>query len=47
VVFLFKFTAIGQDMFIRGGIDETVVRPICQGDQDAETSECAISIQVR
>jgi hypothetical protein len=33
-------------MFIRGGIDSTVVRPICQNDVDAETSQCALSIQV-
>jgi hypothetical protein len=33
-------------MFIRGGIDNTV-RPICQDDVNAETSDCAISIEVR
>ncbi|XP_046634592.1 alpha-amylase-like isoform X2 [Daphnia pulicaria] len=45
VVFIYKSTTPGQDMFIRGGIDNTV-RPICQDDVNAETSDCAISIEV-
>ncbi|EFX66440.1 hypothetical protein DAPPUDRAFT_229423 [Daphnia pulex] len=45
VVFIYKATVDGQDLFIRGGIDQNIVRPICQDDQDAESSTCAISIQ--
>jgi hypothetical protein len=47
VIFIFKVTQVGQDMFIRGGIDDTIVRPICQDDVNAETSACAVSIQVK
>nr|QJE50400.1 alpha amylase-related protein [Diaphanosoma celebensis] len=44
VVFIQKQTTPGQDMFIRGGIDD-LVRPGCT--QDAATSNCAIPIAVR
>lgn len=44
VIFIQKMTAPGQDMFIRGGIDD-LVRPGCT--QDAATSKCAIPISVR
>ncbi len=43
---MYKTTATGQDMFIRGGIDATLIRPICLDDVDAETSQCSLSIEV-
>ncbi|XP_046656473.1 uncharacterized protein LOC124349713 isoform X3 [Daphnia pulicaria] len=46
VIFIYKTTQVGQDLFIRGGIDSTIVRPVCQDDLDAETSECAVSVQM-
>ena len=46
VVFVKKETLDGQDLFIRGGISDTV-RPICVNAPNvAETDPCAISIQV-
>lgn len=44
VVFINKQTLVGQDLFIRGGIDQ-IIRPGCE-IEDAETSPCAISISV-
>ncbi|XP_046656436.1 uncharacterized protein LOC124349688 [Daphnia pulicaria] len=46
VVFIYKTTQNEQNMFIRGGIDDKVVRPVCMDDQDAGSSNCSVSIQV-
>nr|CAH0099287.1 unnamed protein product [Daphnia galeata] len=35
----------GNWMFIRGGIDATLIRPICLNDVDADTSQCSLSIE--
>lgn len=42
VVLLYKQTEVGQDLFVRGGLDESV-RPGCSADP--ETSTCAISME--
>ena len=44
-VFVQTETKDGEDVFIRGGISNTV-RPGCVGAPNAETDPCAISIQV-
>jgi hypothetical protein len=46
VVFVYKGTSTGQDMFVLGGIDQQI-RPGCTGVTNAEISPCAISIEVR
>ena len=43
VIFVQKATSVGQDLFIRGGIDHTK-RPGCV--DNAASSACAISIAV-
>ncbi|EFX83653.1 hypothetical protein DAPPUDRAFT_100284 [Daphnia pulex] len=45
VVFIYKTTQNEQNMFIRGGIDDKVVRPVCMNNQDAESSICSVSLQ--